>query len=319
MKITTQMQYRILGRTGIRVSAIGLGTRAIDGVSYGKTEDKWSKVMISLAFGAGASFISTADFFGNGHSEILVGKLTNCRSDIAISTGGGRAIYTDTASPNKDFSAEYLRFAINQSRERLRKDALLVYLLDSPPLSVLEKGNVFRILEGFQSETLIHNFGVSINSPDEGFAALTDSRVSVLAMPFNLFSGNAHWLRLLDTAQKANVGIIIKEPLANGILTGKFSGTETFPSTDIRSKFPKHQFAAMAEAARQFKFLIRPDRTLAQAALQYVLSYPAVSTVVVGCKDKAQVTENFAAIDSPPLSPTELADIESVVHKLSTG
>ncbi len=318
MKITTQMQYRKLGRTGIRVSAIGLGTRAIGGDSYGETEDKWSKVMISRAFGAGATFISTADSFGRGHSETLVGKLTNCRADIIIATTGGINFYADNTAPQKDFSANYLRHALNQSRQRLRKESIPVYLLDAPSVEILQDGAVFDTLTQFQSEGLIQHFGVSVNSPAAGFAALADERVSVLALPFNLLTCDAERIQLLDLAQEKNIGIIVKEPLANGILTGKFQGDETFPATDIRSKFSAAQFKAMVKSARQFEFLTQPKRTLTQAAIQYSLSHPAVSTVVVGCKTKEQAQENFAAIDSRPLSSTETARIKSIIHNLPT-
>ncbi len=306
------MDYRQLGKTNLTVSAIGFGSRPIDGVSYGETNDRWSKVAISRAFGAGGTFIDTADRFGNGLSETLVGAITNCRADIIIATKGGYNFYDNPSAPQHNFSAEYLRHAANESRRRLKEDILDIYLLDEPPADVLHNGTVFDVLDTLKTDNIIRFGGVSANSLDAAQAAIDSGRIDVLEITFNLLAQDSARMAVLDAARRANIGVIVKEPLANGALTGKYRGDENFPVGDIRRTMD--DFSTRVIAARQFDFLAQPNRTPAQAAIQFAMSHPAVSVVVPGCKTHQQATENFAAANCPPLSADELARI----HQLST-
>lgn len=304
------MEYRQLGKTNLTVSAIGFGSRPIDGTSYGETNDRWSKVAISRAFGGGGTFIDTADRFGNGLSETLVGAITNCRADIIIATKGGYNFYDDPAAPRHDFSAAYLRHAANESRRRLKEDILDIYLLDEPPADVLRDGAVFDALDALQADGIIRFGGVAAASLEAAQAAIDSGRIAVLEITFNLLAREAARLRLLDAAQRANIGVIVKEPLSNGALTGKYHGDETFSPGDIRREMA--DFSVRAAAARQFAFLVQPNRTPAQAAIQFAMSHPAVSVVVPGCKTHQQATENFATVACPPLSAAEMARIRQI-------
>ncbi len=304
------MKYNPLGKTGLTVSAIGFGSRPIDGTSYGETNDRWSKVAISRAFGAGGTFIDTADCFGNGLSETLVGAITNCRADIIIATKGGTNFYDDPSAPRKDFSAAYLRHAANESRRRLKEAVLDIYLLDEPPADVLRDGAVFDALDALQADGIIRFGGVAADSLDAAQAAIDSGRIAVLEITFNLLARESARLAVLDAAQQANIGVIVKEPLANGALTGKYHGDEVFPPGDIRREMD--DFPARIAAARQFEFLVQPNRTAAQAAIQFAMSHPAVSVVVPGCKTHQQAVENFAAADCPPLTADELARIRRI-------
>ena len=304
------MEYRQLGKTNLTVSAIGFGSRPIDGISYGETNDRWSKVAISRAFGGGGTFIDTADRFGNGLSETLVGAITNCRADIIIATKGGYNFYDDPAAPRHNFSAAYLRHAADESRRRLKEDMLDIYLLDEPPAEVLRDGAVFDVLDALQADGIIRFGGVSAASLEAAQAAIDSGRIAVLEITFNLLARESARLALLDAAQRANIGIIAKEPLANGALTGKYRGDETFPAGDIRRGMP--DFSARVAAARRFEFLTQPNRTPAQAAIQYAMSHPAVSAVVPGCKTHRQAEENFAAANCPPFTADEWARIQQI-------
>lgn len=338
------MEHRILGRTGLMVSAIGFGAWAIGGNaygnSYGPTEDRWSKVAFSRALGLGCTLVDTADVYGHGHSERLIGSITNCRQDIIIVTKGGLNFYNHDVHPSvvpqleaglgrslsdflpdavlsvvhgPNFTESYLRFALENSRQRLREDTIPVYLLYNPPLAEIKSGRVFDILDKFKAEGLIHIYGVSIHEPEEGVAAIEDGRPDVIQVTYNLLNREPARRALLDLAGEKNIGVIVCEPLANGLLTGKFRGDERFPEGDRRGNFPPDYFYYRAEAARQLDFLVKPDRSLAQAAILFALSHPAVSTVAVGCKTREQVVENFGALQSPPLTKEELALIDEVV------
>lgn len=333
------MKLNVLGKTGLEVSAIGLGTWPFGGDSYGPFSPKMAKVMFSWSLGAGNRVVDMADIFGLGEVERLLGSVTNCRKDIVLVTKGGANFYNRAVPPqvaaelrayagleladfapdaplplphSDNFSAEYLRFAIEQSRQRLATETIPVYLLNNPSLEVLRRGEVFDTLAQFQAEGLIRHFGVSIHEPEEGVAAIESGRVSVVELTFNLLTRDSARYDLLDLAQRHNVGVIVREPLANGLLTGKFEGNEEFGEDDIRGHFPPLYFYERARLAQRFRFLANAERSLTQAALLFAGHHPAVSTVVVGCKSKAQVEENFAAVDAPPLSPSELAEIAEV-------
>ncbi len=301
------MHHRKLGKTNLNVTVIGFGGRAIGGDSYGETEDRWSKVAIARSFGAGGRFIDTADRFGYGRSETLIGSITNCRADVIIATKGGLNFYDDPSAPHKDFSADYLTFAADESRRRLRKPVLDIYLLDEPGADALADGSAFDTLDALKAAGKIRFGGVAADSPAAARLAVESGRIDVLEITFNLLAHEPERLAVLKAAAETGVGVIVKEPLANGALTGKFSGDETFPTESIRADIP--DFAARVTAARQFAFLAQPNRTLAQAAILFALSHPAVSVVVPGCKTQEQTRENFAAASSPPLTPSDFRAI----------
>lgn len=293
------MEFRALGKTGLNISALGFGARAIGGDSYGETDDKWSKVAISRSFGAGSRFIDTADRFGHGRSETLIGKITNCRADVIIATKGGTNFYDFPDAPQKDFTEGYLRRAADESRKRLRKSVLDIYLLDEPSVDALADGTAFDALDTLKAAGVIRFGGVAADSLTAARVAVESGRIDVLEITFNLLKQEPKRLAVLDLAAQNGIGVIAKEPLANGVLTGKFTGDETFPAGDIRADSP--DFAARVAAVQKFQALIRSNRTLAQSAILFALSHRAVSAVAVGCKTQEQVFENFAAIGVSPL------------------
>ncbi len=301
------MHHRKLGNTNLNVTVIGFGGRAIGGDSYGETEDKWSKVAIARAFGAGGRFIDTADRFGHGRSETLIGSITNCRADVIIATKGGFNFYDAPSAPHQDFSADYLTFAADESRRRLRKPVLDIYLLDEPTADALADGSAFDALDALKAAGKIRLGGVAADSPAAARLAVDSGRIDVLEITFNLLAHEPERLAVLKAAAEKGVGVIVKEPLANGALTGKFTGDETFPADDIRAEMP--DFSARVSAARQFASLAQPNRTLAQAAILFALSHPAVAVVVPGCKTQEQTRENFATTGCPPLTPAEFRAI----------
>ena len=161
------------------------------------------------------------------------------------------------------------------------------------------------MLDDLKRAGVIRSYGVSIHDPAEGLAAVAGGRCDTIQVVYNMFSQDAAQ-QLFPAALAANVAIIAREPLANGLLSGKYDAADDFPPSDIRSRWPAHYRRARIETAAWLKRrLATPERTLAQAALRFVLDQPAVSVVIAGAKTAQQVAQNLAASDLPPLTAEE--------------
>lgn len=302
------MKTRPLGRTGLRVSEVGFGAWAIGGhlyePAYGPTEDAVSLAAIRRALELGCTFFDTADVYGYGHSEELLGQALKDRPDVVIATKVGGNFYGPT--PVDDFSPSYIRFAFDQSRRRLQRDVLDVYLLHSPPLAVIRQPQTYEVLLELKARGLIRAWGVSALSAEDALMALESGQPDVLEVTYNLFRQEPAE-ELFPAAQAAGVGIIAREPLANGFLSGKYGPESIFPPGDIRADFPRSYIEAATRAAEECRVLVLPGRrTLTQAAIRFALEHEAVSVVIPGIKTPEQAEENLAASDVPPLTPDEL-------------
>ncbi len=302
------MHARVLGRTGIRVSEVGFGAWAIGGNahgnSYGPTDDAASLAAIRRAVGLGCTFFDTADVYGWGHSEELLGAaLEPHRDEVRIATKVGGDFYHGGVRMN--FAPGYIGFALDRSLRRLRTDHVDLYQLHNPPAETMADPATYEALEALKAEHKIEAYGVSIHEPLEGALCIESGKPDVLQIPFSLF--RQEWIdELFADARKANVGIIAREPLGNGFLAGRIAASARFPAGDIRSHWPSAMVEARSRAAERLAFLTRGDRSLAQAALRFTLAFPEVSVTIPGAKTEAQVEENLRASDSPPLTGDEV-------------
>ncbi len=291
------MKTRTLGRTGLKVSEIGFGAWAIGGNahgnSYGPTDDTESVAAVRHASDMGVNFFDTADVYGWGHSEEILGEALSGRRDgVHIATKVGGDFYHGGVRMN--FDSGYIAFALERSLKRLRTDHVDVYQLHNPPAEMMGDPETYEALEALKAEHKIDHYGVSVHEPSEAALCLGAGSPEVLQIPFSLF--RQEWIdETFDAARKANVGIIAREPLGNGFLTGT-----------IRPDARFRMVAGRVAAARGLSFLARPDRTMAQAALQFVLGYPEVSVTIPGAKTVTQAGENAAASDAPPLSKDDV-------------
>lgn len=309
------MEERRLGRNGPRVSAIGFGAWAIGGNahgnSYGSTDDEASVRAIRKAVDLGCTFFDTADVYGWGHSEELLGRaLEGRRDEVVIATKVGGDFYHGGVRLN--FDPDYVRFALGKSLERLRTDSIDLYQLHNPPYPAVGDAALYGVLRELHREGRIRHFGVSIHDPSEGLAAKDAAPVQTLQVVYNLAQREPEE-ELLPAAERDGVGIIAREPLWNGFLSGKFDGTESFDAGDIRSRWPEPYRRRRAELARSLSFLRREGRTLAQAAIAFPLRHPAVSVVIPGCKTEQQVEENLSAL-SVPLTDDEVRKIDALAR-----
>jgi len=302
------MKFRQFGSTGMKTSEVGMGCWAIGGNafgnSYGTTEDAESVKAVRKAVDLGCNFFDTADVYGHGHSEELLGiALQKIRRGVLIATKvGGSYVYNDDKWGNMNFTAEYVRFAIEQSLLRLKTDYIDVYQLHNPTLAMIKEGEVFRPLRGLQKEGKIRHVGISVFTLDEGLAAL-DHADSIQCV-FNIIDPRNY--EMMETAKRRGIGVIVREPLANGLLTGKYNTGSSFEKGDIRNNTPPQYMEGVTELAQEIKERF-PWATPAQIALKYVLSFDCVSTVIPGAKTPEQAAENMAASDIRPLTKEDMA------------
>lgn len=311
------MRSRPLGRTGLQVSEVGFGAWAIGGNdhgnSYGPTDDRESIAAARRAVELGVNFFDTADVYGWGHSEDLLGEaLQDHRDEVYLATKVGGDFYHGGVRMN--FDPGYVAFALDRSLKRLRTDCVDLYQLHNPPAEMMADPATYVVLEALKSENKIAHYGVSVHEPTEALLCLESGKPEVLQVPFSLFRQD--WINeFLAEARRSGVGVIAREPLGNGFLTGKIHPDAKFPQGDIRHHWPPAMISARATAASHLSFLARPDRTLAQAALQFVLGFPEISVTIPGAKTVAQVEENVAATNAPSLTETEIREARTLYGK----
>ncbi len=304
------MQYRTLGRTGLHVSEVGFGAWAVGGNahgnSYGPTDDATSVAAVRAAVDLGCNFFDTADVYGWGHSEEILGEaLEGRRDEVLLATKVGGDFYHGGVRMN--FDPAYIAFALDRSLRRLRTDHVDLYQLHNPPAEMMSDPRTYDVLESLKAKGKVAHYGVSIHEPAEGLLCLEAGKPEALQVPFSLF--RQEWIdELLPAARKAGVGIVAREPLGNGFLARPISPTARFVAGDIRSYWPRAMVSGRAAAAERLAFLVRPDRTRAQAALRFVLGFPEVSTAIPGAKTPAQAEENLRASEVPPLTEAEIRE-----------
>ena len=308
------MKYRQI--KDVKVSEVGMGCWAIGGNqfgnSYGPTDDAESLKAIKKSLELGCNFFDTADVYGHGHSEELLGlALNKIRDKVIIATKvGGAYIYNDPRWGHVNFSPEYIQFAFEQSLHRLKTSYIDIYQLHNPSLKMIKEGEVFKPLRKLQKDGKIKLVGVSVHTLDEGVAAL--EHADVIQCVFNMIDPKNY--ELLESAKRMGVGIIVREPLANGFLSGKYNKESKFEAGDIRSRMPQQYIeeltALVEEIEDRFKNRLS-SATLSQIALRYILMFDSVSTVIPGAKTEWQAEQNMKASDITALTNEEMAILGS--------
>jgi aryl-alcohol dehydrogenase-like predicted oxidoreductase len=273
------VKTRTLGRTGLVVSEIGFGAWAIGGEAYGPTDDATSLAALRRAVERGVTFFDTADVYGKGRSEELVGKAVG-RENVVLATKVGWD--WSGSERQQNFTPEFIRRACEASLRRLGRIDL--YQLHNPPPAAMREA--VAVLRELQREGKVRFVGASLRTPADAAAAI-EAGVDTIQVVHNY----------LEPApiKGMDVGVIAREPLARGLLTGKFSASATFPASDVRSNWK--DWARRIAQVDEFRALVRPDLPLARAALKFVLAQKAVSVAIPGAKTPAQVDENAAASD----------------------
>jgi aryl-alcohol dehydrogenase-like predicted oxidoreductase len=310
------MQYRTLGRTGLKVSVIGLGTMVHAG-HFGPMDDAESLSAIETALELGVNFIDTSDAYGAGYSEALLGKALRGRRDkVILATKGGNTM----VGPNRgkrNFAPDYISRVMDESLQRLQTDYVDLYQLHNPTVDVIEQGEVWEVLERAQQAGKIRHYGVSINTMEEGIAAVKGGRSATIQVEYNLLAQEPAE-KMFPLAQQANIGVIARVPLRRGILTGKMTlaDEKRFQGEDLRARsFKGEAFQKELAKAAQLSFLVQgAAQTLGQAALAFCLAHPAVSITIPGARNAQQMRENAAAADIT-ISPADLEKVADFWHQ----
>jgi aryl-alcohol dehydrogenase-like predicted oxidoreductase len=301
------MQLRSLGNTGIRVSEIGFGAWAIGGAAeasgtplgWGRTNDDESLATIRRARDLGVNFFDTADSYGFGRSESLLGiVLSRARQNVVIATKVGVMRMGD-GSLKKDFSREHIFHAVDGSLKRLRTDYIDLYQAHNPTIEQLRREEIQEAMARLQEIGKIRYWGVSISTVDEGVEIVNRGWGNTLQVLYNALNQEPAF-QLFPLAKQKGYGIIARVPLASGLLTGKFRPDSTFAVDDVRQNFlTAKRLEEVTERVDEMRSTIGgATRSLAEAALQFVLADDAVSATIPGARSARQVEMNVAAAES---------------------
>lgn len=303
------MNYRLFDRTGVEVSEIGLGTWQLGGADWGEVDESQALDTLNAAFEGGVDFLDTADVYGLGHSEELIGKfLKQVTKKIFVATKLGR--FPEPGWP-ANFSLHSLRAHTEASLRRLGLEALDLTQLHCIPTEVLREGEVFESLRVLKREGKIRNFGVSVESNEEALICLEQEGLTSLQIIFNIFRQKP--LEFFDKAKSKSVALIVRLPIASGLLSGKFTKATEFAETDHRSynregeafnvgeTFAGLPFEKGVELSDVLKTFVPKGMTMAQMALRWILDFDAVSVIIPGARNAQQVDANVSASNLPPL------------------
>lgn len=314
------MQSRPLGRTGRQVSVIGLGCWQL-GADWGAVGEADAMKVLHAAVDAGVTFLDTADVYGDGRSETLIGRLLAERPDSGLTVATKMGRRADPHVPEA-YTLEAFRAWTDRSRRNLGVERLDLVQLHCPPTPVFSDDRVYDALDTLVDEGAIAAYGVSVETCDEALTAIARPHVASVQIILNAFRRKP-LEKVLPAAEAAGVGIIARVPLASGLLSGKYDETTTFAPDDHRSynrggeafdvgeTFSGVPFDVGVRAARRVSELAAP-LPAAQVALRWVIDQPGVSTVIPGARSEAQVQGNAASAAVSPLSDDVLEGLRGV-------
>ena len=312
------MRYRRLGRTELQVSEVGFGCWGIGGNahghSYGPTDNAESLRAVARAFDLGCTFFDTADVYGHGLSEKLLGQaLGKHRQSCVIATKVGSDFYHGPF--RKNFDRDYIGWALDKSLQRLRTEYIDLYQLHNPPLMMLERGEHYEVLDNLKQLGKIRHYGVSVHDAYEGSMAVHTGKPDAIQVEYNLLRQDPDE-ELFPQARDSDIGLIIRSPLCSGMLSGNYRADAVFDTSDVRATWPPGYLAIQADVADSVRSLATERRTLAQAALRFVLDSPEISVVIPGIKTAAQAEENLAVGDLPQLTSEERDAIRNGLEEI---
>jgi aryl-alcohol dehydrogenase-like predicted oxidoreductase len=314
------MQYRALGRSGFEVSSISFGGWAIGG-TWGAVDDAESLRTLHRALDLGVNFFDTADVYGDGHSEQLLGRLRRERREpFWIATKIGRRSNPHTA---QSYTRENLTAYVERCLTKLEVSALDLLQLHCPPTDVFYMPEVFGVLDDLVKAGKVRFYGASVERCEEGLKALEYPNLQSLQVVFNILRQRPAEF-LFPRALERKVGIIVRLPLSSGMLTGKLTRATEFAADDHRSfnrngaafssgeTFSGFDYEKSLGVVEKLRALLPPGMTLPELALRFIASFPAVTCAIPGARNPAQVEQNVKAGSAGALEPQLLASIVKV-------
>jgi aryl-alcohol dehydrogenase-like predicted oxidoreductase len=317
------MEKRILGRTGRAVSVVGLGTWQL-GADWGDVAEKDALAVLEAAAETGTTFLDTADVYGDGRSEQIIGQFlaANPGAEFTVATKMGRRVAQDPAF----YTLDNFRAWTDRSRANLGTDRLDLVQLHCPPTPVFSSAAVYDALDTLVAEQRVAAYGVSVETCAQALAAMARPGTATVQIILNAFRRKP-LDEVLPAARAAGVGIIARVPLASGLLSGRYTHETSFAADDHRTynrhgeafdageTFSGVDFDTGVDAAREFAALAPAGATPAQAALRWVIQQPGVSTVIPGARNATQAEQNAAAAALPPFSDSDLAAIADLYDR----
>lgn len=317
------MKYRDLGATGMKVSEVSFGAWAI-GAGWGKVDDNESLKALHKAVDLGVNFIDTADVYGVGRSERLIARLRRERSEqIFVASKAGRKLSPHVAEM---YTPANIRGFIEESLKNLKVEALDLLQLHCPPTAVYYAPELFAALDGMVKEGKLKNYGVSVEKIEEALKAIQYPGVKTVQIIFNMFRQRPAELFFRE-ARARKIGVIVRVPLASGLLTGKMTAGTTFEKDDHRNfnregqSFDRGETFAGVDyekglaAVAELKEILPKNFTMAQFALKWILMHDTVSCTIPGAKRPAQVEDNCRASDLPALPDKLMERVRQVYEK----
>ena len=312
-----------MGRTGMRVSVVSFGAWPI-GSDWGHVDDKESYAALNRAIDLGVNFIDTADVYGDGRSERLIGQLLKERKEeIFVATKAGQRLDPHVS---EGYNLKNIEGFVDRSLENLGVESIDLLQLHCPPTPVYSRPEVFAGLDHLKSKGKIRNYGVSVEKISEGLRSIEYPDVQSVQIIFNMFR-----LRpaeeFFPKAKERKVGILARVPLASGLLTGKITAETKFPRDDHRNynirgeAFDKGETFSGVDldkglsAVEELKQLVPAGMNLTQMALKWILMFDAVTCAIPGAKHVEQVEENVRTASLAPLDDKTMAGVQSVYER----
>lgn len=316
------MQKRRLGKTGWDVTEIGLGTWNIGG-DWGDVSDEQGDAALNAALDGGINVLDTADVYGDGRSEKAIARVLDERDPderIYVLTKAGRRLPEQVT---EGYTPENLNAWVDRSLDYLQTDTLDLLQLHCPPFGVYYEPAVFETLEEMVEQGKIRHYGVSVEKVEQALIAMEYPNMATVQIIFNMFRQRPAEL-FFEEAQLNDVGVIVRVPLASGLLTGKLTAKTDFPENDHRNfnregeafdvgeTFAGVDYKRGLDAVEALRGIVPENATMAQFALRWILMHDAVSTVIPGSTKPEHIADNIAAADLPPLTNEQMTTVTDI-------
>ena len=307
------MHKRELGSTGLTVSEIGMGTWELGGREWGNIGETDAVDLLRYAFESGVTYYDTADQYGGGRAERLLGEAFSALGDrVVIATKLGYELDSDGwisqgwERPSFNVSPDYIRTSVEGSLTRLKRDVIDIYQFHGPPPAP-EWNDAFGTMENLKAEGKIRFYGMGLGSEADALKAMEETGISSLMLTYNILTQEMV-TPVMETAAEKGIAVIVRQPLSSGLLSGHLGPDTVFAENDYRKTWSREKFLADLERVEAVKSIIgNKARSLPQAALKFILAHPTVSCVVPGMMTPAQVDDGIASSDAAPL-PTNVLE-----------
>jgi len=320
------MKYRKIGKYDWEISEIAFGAWAIGGDMWGPQDDGESKKALHKALDNGVNFIDTAQVYGKGHSESIIGEvIKERREEIFVATKvppvpGHPWPPPENADPRVFFPKAYIIEQCEKSLKRLQRDYIDVYQFHTWATAFNVYDEWYDAMSCLKQDGKIRAIGVSVpdTTPDNVIGSLALGKVDAIQVIYNIFEQYPEW-NLFPVCERLGIGVIVRVPFDEGALTGKFNKDTSFHKKDVRKHYFRgnnlHAVVNRVEKIKKYKNKKYPEVQMAEYALRFCLSHPAVSTIIPGMRNEKQVLMNVAAADGNGLSKDELSGLKKFVWR----